>query len=168
MGRRRRNVYIFAPKRKTHPFRNLTLWLLTLMFLACIAVFILNLASNNQVEYLTQRVTVENLPGDLESFSILHLSDLHAAQLGPDGSRAEKGDYAEKRFLHCSVWGYGGEERRCGPLAAAAGHDAPGRIGIPHCRGQRSAAAESGSPREHLSLCGLAAGGGGTRGHLPG
>ena len=66
------------------------LWLLTLMFLACIAVFILNLASNNQVEYLTQRVTVENLPGDLESFSILHLSDLHAAQLGPNGSALKK------------------------------------------------------------------------------
>ena len=69
MGRRRRNVYIFAPKRKTHPFRNLMLWLLTLMFLACIAVFILNLASNNQVEYLTQRVTVENLPGELFYFA---------------------------------------------------------------------------------------------------
>lgn len=125
MGRRRRNVYIFAPKRKTHPFRNLMLWLLTLMFLACIAVFILNLASNNQVEYLTQRVTVENLPGDLESFSILHLSDLHAAAAGARWVCAEKGDYAEERFLHCSVWGYGGGERRCGPLAAAAGHDAP-------------------------------------------
>ena len=35
-------------------------------------------------------MTVENLPGDLESFSILHLSDLHAASLGPDGSALRK------------------------------------------------------------------------------
>lgn len=90
MGRRRKNVYIFAPRRKTHPFRTFMLWLLALMLLACAAVLILNLASNSQVEYLIQRVTVESLPGDLESFSILHLSDLHAASLGPDGSALKK------------------------------------------------------------------------------
>ncbi len=90
MGRRRKNAYIFAPKRTTHRFRNFMLWLFALMLLACAAVLILNLASNSQVEYLVQRVTVENLPGDLESFSILHLSDLHAARLGPDGSALKK------------------------------------------------------------------------------
>ncbi len=72
---------------KNPSFRNLMLWLLTLMFLACIAVFILNPASNNQVEYLTQRVTVENLPGDLESFSIFIRVTCMPRSWGPMGLR---------------------------------------------------------------------------------
>lgn len=79
MGRRHKNAYIFAPRKKKHPVRNFFIWLLVLMLLGATAMLIMNLASISQVEYLTQRVTVETLPSDLESFSILHLSDLHAA-----------------------------------------------------------------------------------------
>lgn len=101
MGRRHKNTYIFAPRKTSHPVRTFFLWLLTLVLLGALTVFILNLATNSQVEYLTQRITVETLPNDLESFSILHLSDLHAAHLGRDGSALQK--VVTKRNVSCIV-----------------------------------------------------------------
>ena len=101
MGRRHKNTYIFAPRKTSHPVRTFFLWLLTLVLLGALTVFILNLAANSQVEYLTQRITVETLPNDLESFSILHLSDLHAAHLGRDGSALQK--VVTKRNVSCIV-----------------------------------------------------------------
>lgn len=116
MGRKRKNPYIFAPRRQTHHVRNFFLWLAALIAVGALAVFILNLASNNQVEYLTQRITVESLPRDLESFSILHLSDLHAAQLGPGGSALKK--VITQRNVSCIVLtgDMVGEKGDAGPL----------------------------------------------------
>ena len=57
MGRRHKNTYIFAPRKTSHPVRTFFLWLLTLVLLGALTVFILNLATNSQVEYLTQRIT---------------------------------------------------------------------------------------------------------------
>lgn len=126
MGRRHKNTYIFAPRKTSHPVRTFFLWLLTLVLLGALTVFILNLATNSQVEYLTQRITVETLPNDLESFSILHLSDLHAAHLGRDGSALAKDRNQAQRVLHRPYRRYGGRKRGYGTPAAIIGHAAEG------------------------------------------
>lgn len=80
--RRRKSQYIFAPElnqKKSHSFlRGFVLILLVLAF----GCFITNYIMDHQLEYDRQKVTITTLPGDLESWSILHFSDLHGRELG--------------------------------------------------------------------------------------
>lgn len=98
----------------------------------------------------------------------MHLSDLHAAQLGPNGSALKK--VITQKNVSCIVLSGDmvGESGDVDPLLQLLDMT-PRDVSVYLIAGDSDpAAAESGSPREHLSLCGLAAGGGGTRGHLPG
>lgn len=84
MGRRNQNKYIFAPEGRRrrkggHGIRNALL-----VFLPILAalLFVSNFIVSNQVRLINVHQTILNLPEDLEQYSILHLSDLHGAELG--------------------------------------------------------------------------------------
>ena len=84
MRQREQNRYIFAPEGKrhrerNHRFRNTVLFLLPILL---IAFFISNFIVSHSVNLDRVNLTVLNLPDDLEQYSILHLSDLHGAELG--------------------------------------------------------------------------------------
>ena len=78
---RRKSVYIFAPKRENR-LRKALLFLLLLLLLALLAGLAMNIISRSAYKVDTRRVTVADLPADLEGFSILHLSDLHGETFG--------------------------------------------------------------------------------------
>ena len=81
--RRERNQYIFASeltrKSRSHKLRTLILLLLPILI---ITAWVLNVTISRRVLLEELRLTVLNLPDDLESYSILHLSDLHGARYG--------------------------------------------------------------------------------------
>ena len=83
MRRRERNQYIFAPegrrKDKNHGFRKALPVFLPLLIAS---LLISNFIVSHQVRLEKLNLTVLNLPQDLEQYSILHLSDLHGAELG--------------------------------------------------------------------------------------
>lgn len=87
---RRRSKYVFVEDRDRHPVRGFFLGVLALLVIAASAFGVFNMASTSQVVLEKKRVTVSNLPGDLESWSILHLSDLHGATLGTGQSNIRK------------------------------------------------------------------------------
>ena len=79
MGRKQR--YIFAEE-KPHPFRAFLLGVLVVALMTGLGLFIYNFGLNHQVESQRVSVTVPNLSGDLENWSILHISDLHGQYIG--------------------------------------------------------------------------------------
>ena len=81
--RREKNRYVFAsdPRRFRRPHRLLRALLLLVPLLALVFV-ITNLAVSRRVKLETMRLTVLNLPLELEEYSILHISDLHGARYG--------------------------------------------------------------------------------------
>ena len=80
--RREKNQYIVASEMNRghgHKLRNTILLLLPIVIAA---VCVLNVTISRRVILEEVRLTVLNLPDDLESYSILHLSDLHGARYG--------------------------------------------------------------------------------------
>ena len=81
--RRDRNQYIFAPagrhRDRNHGFGKALAGVLTLLIAG---LLITNFIVSNQVRLEKVNLTILNLPADLEQYSILHLSDLHGAELG--------------------------------------------------------------------------------------
>lgn len=81
--RRTQNRYIFASEsaRKSRRFRGLKV-LLILIPLLLAALWVGNLTVSRRVVLKDLRLTVLNLPPDLEEYSILHISDLRGARYG--------------------------------------------------------------------------------------
>ena len=79
MGRKQH--YIFAEE-KPHRFRAFLLGLLVVLLLAGLGLFIYNFGLNHQVVTERQSITIPSLSGDLENWSILHISDLHGRYIG--------------------------------------------------------------------------------------
>ena len=81
--RRGANPYIFVGEDRKHE-RKLSFFraLLILIALLVIAVVVANFIVSRRVTLENLRLTVLNLPDDLESYSILHISDLHGAVYG--------------------------------------------------------------------------------------
>ena len=81
--RREKNQYIFSAQvrrfQRTHRFRNAVLIVLPLLVLTFL---ITNFTVSHRIRLEEMRLTVLNLPPDLEEYSILHLSDLHGARYG--------------------------------------------------------------------------------------
>ena len=77
----RKQRYIFAEE-KPHRFRAFLIGVLVVAFLAGLGLFIYNFGQSHQVVAQRQNVTVPNLSGDLENWSILHMSDLHGKYIG--------------------------------------------------------------------------------------
>ena len=88
--RRRKNQYIFAGEQPRGRGKTFLLGLLSVLLVAVLAVFITNFTLNNQVELTPVRITVQNLPADLENWSILHISDLHGQEIGSGQSAIRK------------------------------------------------------------------------------
>ena len=142
MGRRHKNTYIFAPRKTSHPVRTFFLWLLTLVLLGALTVFILNLATNSQVEYLTQRITVETLPN--RSGKLFHSASKRppCRAFGSGRLRAAKGRNQAQCVLHRPYRRYGGRKRGYGTPAAIIGHAAEGCFRVHYRRRQRPLAPE--------------------------
>lgn len=77
----RKQRYIFAEE-KPHHFRAFMLGVLVVAVLAGLGLFIYNFGLNHQVVAERRSVTIPNLSGDLENWSILHISDLHGQYIG--------------------------------------------------------------------------------------
>lgn len=91
MGRRRRkNQYIFAGEAPRSRGKSFLLGIGAVLAVAVLAVVISNFTLNNQVALNRVNITVQNLPADLENWSILHLSDLHGKEIGSGQSAIRK------------------------------------------------------------------------------
>lgn len=88
MGRRK-DIPIFVPSRRPRGCGCLFV-LLILVVVAIAGIIVMSDIGNRQVKVVKQPVSVLGLNRDLEGFSILHLSDLHAAELGKDQSMIMK------------------------------------------------------------------------------
>ena len=88
--RREKNQYIFASeltkRNRSHRFRNAVLILLPILI---VSLWVLNITVSRRVKLEEFKLTVLNLPEDLEGFSILHLSDLHGARFGENQKAIE-------------------------------------------------------------------------------
>ena len=80
--RRRKNQYIFAPERPGGRRRGILRWLGVLLLLMAAATVTFNFVMTHQVVFARQKITVQNLPEELENWTILHFSDLHGRELG--------------------------------------------------------------------------------------
>ena len=88
--RREKNQYIFASeltkRSRSHRFRNAVLLLLPILI---VSLWVLNITVSRRVLLEETRLTILNLPEDLEGYSILHLSDLHGARYGENQKAIE-------------------------------------------------------------------------------
>ena len=96
--RREKNKYVFASDRRRfkRPHRVLRTVLIVIPLLV-LAFFVSNIAVSRNVRIDEVRLTVLNLPVDLEEYSILHISDLHGARLG-DKQQAIKAALGQLRY----------------------------------------------------------------------
>ena len=96
--RREKNKYVFASDRhrfkRPHRVRRTILLVIPLLVLA---FFVSNIAVSRNVRIDEVRLTILNLPQDLEEYSILHISDLHGARLG-DKQQAIKTALGQLRY----------------------------------------------------------------------
>ncbi|MDO4483768.1 MAG: metallophosphoesterase [Clostridia bacterium] len=83
---RKNKGFIFAPVKKTHRVRNFFLSLLIALLLIVGMAATINYVLNHSVSYQSLTVTVNNLPADLESFTIMHISDLRGQRFGENQS----------------------------------------------------------------------------------
>lgn len=91
MGRkRRRNQYIFAGERPRSRGKSFLLGVGAVLLTVLLAVVITNFTLNHQVQLKTVSITVQDLPEELENWSILHLSDLHGQEIGSGQSAIRK------------------------------------------------------------------------------
>ena len=79
----RRSNDIFAPPREKRGFGWVILMVLALAALIAAGLF-MNKAANQRVSLNTEKVAVMGLDKAYEGFSVLHLSDLHASDVGSD------------------------------------------------------------------------------------
>ncbi len=83
MGRRRRDGYIFVSEKKREPGG--CLWLALLAFVVLIGVaMVMNQVSNGRLRLSEEKVSVMALDKTFEGFTVLHISDMHAAGFGND------------------------------------------------------------------------------------
>lgn len=92
MRRRYRSSYIFVPDKRRLGSGWLWLGLLAAVAL-CVIVLLMNQVSNGRVRLAEEKVSVMALDKNFEGFTVLHMSDMHAADLGSDVA-------AWKKLLH--------------------------------------------------------------------
>lgn len=81
--RRRKSQYIFTPDRRQRASgRSILAWVSVFLLIAIAAVFTVNFVITHQVVLEKRTITVQNLPDDLENWTILHFSDLHGQEFG--------------------------------------------------------------------------------------
>ena len=112
------NRYIFSSdimRRQKRAKRRMFFVLAVLLFLV-LALFMGNIMTSHRVVVEDLRVTVLNLPKDLEEYSILHISDLHGARYG-DKQRAIASALGARRYSAVVITGdVLGPDRDINPL----------------------------------------------------
>ena len=93
---RRKSAYIFAPEPKHHG-RSALIWILAIVAVFVLLVIGINFVMNNQVTLESFKLTVQDLPSDLENWSILHISDLQGQEIGA-GQSAIKSAISGKSY----------------------------------------------------------------------
>ncbi len=81
---RRKSAYIFAPEKQRGGGLGCAMPALMLLVAAAAAALLFNYAANTRVSLEMETVPVMSLDKAFEGFTVLHLSDLHAAALGSD------------------------------------------------------------------------------------
>ena len=127
--RREKNRYIFASeltkRRRGHRFLGAVLLLLPILI---VSLFVLNITVSRRVRLEELRLTVLNLPADLEGFSILHLSDLHGERYG-EKQKAIETALGTTRYscvvMTGDMLGEGGDVQPLLELIALMPHDTP-------------------------------------------
>ena len=127
--RRERNQYIFASeltkRNRSHHIRNAILLLVPILI---VSLWVLNITVSRRVQLEELRLTILDLPDDLENFSILHLSDLHGARFGEE-QKAVGAALGDTRYSCVVMTGdMLGEDRDVQPLLeliALMPHDTP-------------------------------------------
>ena len=84
----RRSQYIFSDEPRGG--KGVKLAILAVLFLLAAVMFTANLVMTHSVTYTREYVTISDLPGGLDNFTILHLSDLNGAELGDHQSAVKK------------------------------------------------------------------------------
>ncbi len=127
--RRERNQYIFASeltkRSRSHRFRNAILILLPILIFTFL---VLNMSVSRRVVLRDLKLTVLNLPDDLEGYSILHLSDLHGARFGENQKAVETALGTTRYSCVVMTGDMLGEDRDVQPLLeliALMPHDTP-------------------------------------------
>lgn len=80
--RREKNRYIFAPDEKKGRGRRFLKTVLVLFLVLVLTGVVVNFIMTHQVVLEERKITVLNLPADLDQYSILHISNLHGDELG--------------------------------------------------------------------------------------
>lgn len=127
--RREKNQYIFASeltkRHRKHAFRTVFLLFLPLLL---VIVWVLNITVSRRVILEDVRLTVLNLPDDLEGYSILHISDLHGAEFG-ERQKAVKTALGATRYscvvMTGDMLGKDGDVQPLLDLVALMPHDTP-------------------------------------------
>ncbi len=81
---RRQNNYIFAPESKRRKGPGCSVLFLAVLLAALILSMLSNEAMNRKLELVTAKIPVMSLDKTFENFTVLHISDLHAAAVGQD------------------------------------------------------------------------------------
>ncbi len=89
MGRRRKDGYIFVTEKRRAPSGCMWLVLLAVVMLSGVAL-LMNQLSNGRVRLEQEKVSVMAMDKTFEGFTVLHLSDLHAAPLVNDAEAWKK------------------------------------------------------------------------------
>lgn len=81
---KRRSEYIFVQEKPKRNGWGCLFTLLALVLVICGLAFVYNAASNSRVSVESEKVSVMNLDRAYEGFTVLHMTDLHAADIGSD------------------------------------------------------------------------------------
>lgn len=100
LGRKRKS-YIFAPE-PVHHGRRAVFYLAIVLGVVILTLVTLNFVNNHQVQLDVRRLTVQNLPADLENWSILHISDLNGQEIGTKQSGVKAA--IQNRSFSCVVF----------------------------------------------------------------
>ena len=81
---RKKNEYIFAPEKQRKRGPGCLILLLSVLLAIVVLSYLANMTVNRKVDLKTTRVPVMALDRAFEGFTILHISDLHAAPVGAE------------------------------------------------------------------------------------
>ena len=83
MGKHK-NTYIFAPQKEKRGGAGCLVTFALMLLSIAVAALLVNNATNQRLELLSEKVSVMSLDKAYEGFTVLQISDLHAASMGSD------------------------------------------------------------------------------------
>ena len=80
--RRKNSTYIFAPEPKKRNRTGCLILFMAIGFAVVVLGLLTNAAMNRRLDLQTEKVRVMSLDKKFENFTLLHISDLHGAEIG--------------------------------------------------------------------------------------